>query len=95
MKSSDAAIADADSLGKPELGRLNVVRMLAAPPGLSAELKATLEKAILAAMADPEFTKWLQQTGNEAHPAGADATAQSVQDLMAFYKNYLHLLKKK
>lgn len=95
MKSSDPAVADAESLGKPELGRLNVVRMLAAPPGLPAELKATLEKAILAAMADPEFTNWLQQTGNEAHPSGADATAQSVQDLMAFYKNYLHLLKKK
>lgn len=92
--SEDASIADAESLGKPEIGQLNVVRMLAAPPGLPAELQATLEKAILAAMADPEFTNWLQQTGNDAQPAGADATAAAVKDLMAFYKNYLHLLKK-
>jgi tripartite-type tricarboxylate transporter receptor subunit TctC len=94
VKSSDPAIADAESMGKPEIGRLNVVRMLAAPPGLPAEIKSTLEKAILAAMADPEFTQWLQQTGNDADPAGAAATAAAVRDLMAFYKQYLHILKK-
>lgn len=93
-KSDDAAIADANSMGKPEIGKLNVVRMLAAPPGLPAELKVTIEKAILAAMVDPEFTTWLQQTGNDAHPAGAEATAESVKELMAFYKTYLHILKK-
>ena len=92
--SEDGSLADSKSMGKPEVGQLNVVRMLAAPPGLPAEIKATLEKAILAAMADPEFTNWLKQTGNDAHPAGADATAAAVTELMAFYKNYLHLLKK-
>lgn len=93
-KSDDASLADAESMGKPEIGKLNVVRMLAAPPGLPAELKATLEKAFMAAMADPEFTGWLKQTGNDAQPAGAEATAAEVKELMVFYKNYLHLLKK-
>ncbi len=94
VKSTDPAIADADSLGKPELEKLNVVRMIAGPPGLPAELKAILEKAILAAMADPEFTKWLEQTGNDAQPAGADTTAASVTELIAFYKDFMQILKR-
>lgn len=93
VKSEDPAIADADSLGKPELGKLNVVRMLAGPPGMPADLKVIFEKAILAAMADPEFTKWLEQTGNDAQPAGADTTAAAVTELIAFYKNFMHVLK--
>lgn len=93
MNSDDPAIADADSLGKPDLGKLNVVRMIAGPPGMPADLKATLETAILASMADPEFTKWLEQTGNDAQPVGADATAASVTELIAFYKNFMHILK--
>ena len=92
-KSTNPTIADADSLGKPDLENLNVVRMMAGPPGLPADIKATLEKAILAAMADPEFTKWLEQTGNDAQPAGAVATANSVAGLIAYYKNFMHILK--
>jgi len=93
MKSADPAIADADSLGKPELGKLNVVRMIGGPPGMSADLKATYEKAFMAAMADPEFRQWLEQTENDAQPAGADATSAAVSELIAFYRNFMHILQ--
>ena len=94
MKSPDPKIADADSLGKPDLGKLNVVRMIGAPPGLPADIKAIYEKAFMAAMADPEFTKWLESTGNDAAPAGADATSATVTGLIEFYKKYINVLKK-
>ena len=93
VKSTDPAIADADSLGKPDLGKLNVLRMIGAPPGLPDDIKAIYEKAFLSAMADPEFIKWLQSTGNEASPADGKTTAVTVSGLIAFYKNFMSILK--
>jgi len=92
-KSADPAIADANSLGKPELEKLNLVRMIGGPPGMSADLKVTYEKAFMAAIADPEFKLWLEQTENDAQPAGADATSALVSELLAFYKNFMHILQ--
>ena len=91
--SADPAVTDAKRLGKPELGKLNVVRMIGGPPDMPAQIKATYEKALLAALADPDFKKWLDQTGNDAHPAGASETAASVSGLIDFYKNFMHVMR--
>lgn len=90
--SDDSAVPDAAALGAPELGRLKLVRMIGGPPGLPAPVRQTLEAALLAALADPGFTAWLKASGNELSPAGAEATAQAVRDMSAFYESFKHLL---
>jgi tripartite-type tricarboxylate transporter receptor subunit TctC len=88
IKSDNPAIADAFSLGIPELNNINVIRMMGAPPGLPDDIKTILETAMLAAMDDPEFKAWLQQTGNDVHPAGAEETTQAIGDMAAFYERF-------
>jgi len=91
--STDPAVLDAGTLGQPELRGLNVVRMIGGPPGMSTELKLTYEKALLAAMADPEFRLWLEQSGNDAQPSGAAETAGSIAGMTEYYKRFMHILK--
>jgi len=88
VKSDDPAVPDAFTLGIPELNNINVIRMMGAPPGLPDDIKQILEDALLAAMADPEFKAWLDQTGNEAHPAGAAETASAVAEMGVFYEKF-------
>lgn len=92
-ESDDPAIADAYDLGAPELAKLRVVRMMGGPPGLPADIRATLESAMLAAMEDPDFGRWLESTGNEVHPAGADETAATVADMTQFYEQFKAMLE--
>lgn len=91
-QSDDPAIADADDLGAPELAQLRVVRMMGAPPGLPEDIRALLEKALLAAMDDADFQSWLQSTGNEAHPANGAQTAAALQQMTEFYDRFKPLL---
>jgi len=88
VRSDDPAVPDAFTLGIPELNDINVIRLMGAPPGMPDDIKLILENALLAAMADPEFKSWLDQTGNEAHPAGAVETANAVADMELFYEKF-------
>jgi tripartite-type tricarboxylate transporter receptor subunit TctC len=91
--STDPAIPDATALGIPQLNNITVVRMLGASPGLPAEIKATLENAVRAAVNDPGFQDWLKQTGNELHYADAAATTAAVADMAGFYENFKQQLQ--
>jgi tripartite-type tricarboxylate transporter receptor subunit TctC len=90
--SGDSDVADAASLGAPELARLNLVRMIGAPPGLPHSVRRMLEAALLAALEEPEFVAWLAATGNTVNPAGADATEAAVRDMAQFYEQFKPLL---
>jgi len=87
-ESRDPAVADAESLGVPELGQLRLVRMIGAPPDLPTEIARTLERALLAALEDPGFEAWLSNTGNDVSPAGAAATREAVGAMTAFYDQF-------
>jgi len=91
-ESEDPDIADADNLGVPHLGDLSVVRMIGGPPGLPEDISATLEEALLAAMEDPEFKVWLQDTGNQVQPKGSADTAKAVSAMSEFYENFEQFL---
>jgi tripartite-type tricarboxylate transporter receptor subunit TctC len=91
-ESNDPAVSDAVALGEPALAELSVVRMIGGPPGLPDDTKAILEQAMLAAMDDPEFKRWLQDTGNEVQPAGSAGTATAVGEMSKFYENYKQFL---
>jgi len=90
--SEDPAIADADDLGAPELGRLNLVRMIGAPPGLEDDVRTTLDDALSSALRDPGFLSWLDATGNEVNPLGAAETAANVRAMAQFYENFKQFL---
>ena len=92
-ESDDPAVADAYDLGAPELAKLRVVRMMGGPPGLPEDIRATLEKAMMAAIDDPAFRRWLETTGNEVHPADAAETAAAFADMTAFYEQFRELLE--
>jgi putative tricarboxylic transport membrane protein len=91
-ESDDPAIADAEDLGAPELGRLNLVRMIGGPPNLPAPVRQTLERALLAALADPGFADWLNASGYEVSPAGASETESSVHEMAQFYETFKQFL---
>lgn len=91
-KSDDPQVADAYTLGEPQLGDIKVVRMIGGPPGLPDDIKAMLEKALLAAMQDSEFKEWLRSTGNKAQPAGSQDTAAAVAEMSEFYENFEQFL---
>ena len=86
--STDPAIQDASDLGIPELGNINVTRMVGGPPGLPQDIKDTLEDAILAALADPGFQDWLEKTGNDVAPAGAEETADAIAGMERLYEKF-------
>jgi tripartite-type tricarboxylate transporter receptor subunit TctC len=91
-QSNDPKIADARTLGAPELEQLRVMRMMGGPPNLPDDIKALLETALLEAMEDTDFQTWLQSTGNEAHPADAVQTRATVLEMTEFYDRFKQLL---
>ncbi len=93
VDSDDTNIKDADDLGVPELSNLNVVRMMAGPPGMPEDIKNTLEKAMMDALNDPEFKAWLESTGNDATPMNSVETTNSVKEMMVFYDKFKQFLE--
>jgi len=91
-ESDNPAVADAEDLGVPELGQLSLVRTLGGPPNLPPAVRQTLERALLAALADPGFADWLSATGNDVSPAGAANTETAVHAMSQFYENFKQFL---
>ncbi len=92
-ESDDPAVADAYDLGAPELVNLRVVRMMGGPPGLPDDVRDMLEAAMMAAIEDPDFQRWLESTGNEVDPADAAETAGAVAEMTDFYEQFRALLE--
>lgn len=87
-ESTVPGIPDATRLGIPELDNVGVTRMIGGPPGLTDSVSSILEGALLDALNDPGFEKWLEQTGNGAKAAGAEETATMVSNMTRFYEKF-------
>lgn len=59
--SSFMGAPDATGLGQPELDNISVDRVIAAPPGLPADIQNTLSAALAKALADPVVVKWAKE----------------------------------
>jgi tripartite-type tricarboxylate transporter receptor subunit TctC len=92
VDSTDPNIKDANALGVPELSNIKIVRMMAGPPGMSEDIKNTLEQAMLSSLDDPDFNKWLEATGNDAHAANSLDTTASVNEMASFYDRFKEYL---
>lgn len=86
-------VRSAKSLNKPDLDGLFVHRLIAAPPGLPADIKRTLEKAFLDAMGDPELRELAKKTSRPLAPLNAAAAEAAVKQQLQLYLKFKDALK--
>ena len=87
-----AGAADATMLGQPELAEIVLERLIGAPPGLPADIRAILADALAKSVADPEITAWAKKSDSELIWATPDQAAHILADQAAFFakwKKYL------
>jgi tripartite-type tricarboxylate transporter receptor subunit TctC len=90
--SSVAGADDATTLKQPELARITLERLIAAPPGLPAEIKAALADALGKALGDPQIVDWAKQADINLAcetPDQAAATLTDQEKFFAKWKTYL------
>lgn len=84
--------ADAAALGQPELAQIVLERLIGAPPGLPADIKAILADALKKAVADPATKAWAEKSDSELTWDPPERAAEIVKDQAQFYtkwKKYL------
>jgi tripartite-type tricarboxylate transporter receptor subunit TctC len=91
-KSTVPGVPDAAALGHPELSKVVIDRLVAAPPGLPANIKAVLQGALEKAVRDPEVVAWAKEVGIDwdVPPAGqAEQVLREQATLFQTWKQYL------
>ena len=87
-KSSLPGVADATSLGQPDLGQIKLERLVGAPPGLPAGVKAILASAFSKAMADPQAVTLAKKLDVELYPNTPEQAAARIHDSSAFFAKW-------
>jgi tripartite-type tricarboxylate transporter receptor subunit TctC len=90
--SSVPGIPDATSLNLPDLDKITVERLVAAPPGLPADLQNILSDVLAKAVADPFVTKWAADNYVVMRPKNPQETIATLNEQRAFFdtwKKYL------
>jgi tripartite-type tricarboxylate transporter receptor subunit TctC len=90
--SSFPGVPDATALGQPELDNISVERVVAAPPGVPAEIRNTLSVALAKALADPMVVKWAKENDVVMRSRTPQETTQLVGQQRVFFdkwKKYL------
>lgn len=81
-------------LGMPELNEsLNLNRFIGAPPGLPANVRATLEGAIKKAVEDPEFQNALKKLNKTSAYLNAKDAEKLVKETLGSYGSYVDVVK--
>ena len=86
-------VPSAKSLGKSDLDGLYVHRLIAAPPGLPADIKRTLERAFLDAMGDAELLETAKKTSRPLAPLNASDAEAAVKQQLQLYLKFKNVLK--
>jgi tripartite-type tricarboxylate transporter receptor subunit TctC len=85
--------ADATALGQPELASITLQRLVAGPPGLSADITATLADAMTKALAAPEVEAWAKKADAGLAPESPEQAAATLKEQIAFYNKWKPYLK--
>ena len=85
--------ADATALGQPELANITLQRLVAGPPGLTADIKAALAAAITKALADPQVVGWAKKADAGLAPEGPEQAIATLKGQIAFYNKWKPYLK--
>ena len=75
-------------LGKPGLSKLRIHRLVAAPPGLPADIKKTLEDALFASINDAGFKKWAKKARRPLAALKGKASEKLIDELVTFYTGH-------
>ena len=78
----------AAALGKPGLSKLRIHRLVAAPPGLPADIKKTLEDALFASINDAGFKKWAKKARRPLAALRGKESEKLIDELVAFYTGH-------
>lgn len=84
---------DATALGQPELASITLQRLVAGPPGLSADITATLADAMTKALAAPEVEAWAKKADAGLAPESPEQAAATLKEQIAFYNKWKPYLK--
>ena len=87
-KTSIPGAPDATALGQPELDNISVERVIAAPPGLPADIQNTLSQALAKALADPVVVKWAKDNDLIMRSRTPQETAQLVSQQRVFFDKF-------
>ena len=66
-----------------------ILRLLAAPPGTSADAAKLLEGAFLKAMNEPEFKAWVEKSKQEANPGGQKEAAAAASNFSRLIERHM------
>lgn len=79
--------------GMPDLSEsMNAQRMLGAPPGLPADVRAVLETAIKKAVDDPEFQEVMKKMKKTVQYLPGKEADKIVKSTLDSYKTYVHVV---
>jgi tripartite-type tricarboxylate transporter receptor subunit TctC len=84
---------DATTLGQPELGQIVLERLIGAPPGLPADIKAILSGALAKAVADPEVAAWAKKSDSELTAEPPDRAATILAEQAKFFEKWKKYLQ--
>ncbi len=87
-ESSVPGVADATSIGLPELSQIRVERMVAAPPGLPDDIKQVLNAALDQAVRDPDVVAWANEVGHNWVPQARGNGDAVMQAQAAFFERW-------
>jgi len=83
---------DATTLAQPELTKIILERIIAAPPRLPADIQAALAHALAGAVADPAVIAWARQTGTALQSMTPEQAAQTVAEQADFYDKWKQVI---
>jgi tripartite-type tricarboxylate transporter receptor subunit TctC len=79
---------DATTLGQPDLTKVLLERLVAAPPGLASDIKAILATAMSKALADPQAVKLAKKLDIELVPNTPDEAAARIRQSADFFNKW-------
>ena len=92
-KSSIPGIPDASNLGKPDLDKISVERLVAAPPGTPADVQSILSMALAKALADPVVVKWAKDNDLVMLPKTPQQAMAVLNEQQAFFDKWKSILR--
>jgi len=88
LESTFPNVPGARELGQPDLAMITAERVIAGPPGMTDELRATLSHAIVQAASDPNVANWANRIGERLNPRDGEAATALVEEMRAFFDRW-------